>query len=111
MPEGKADQALTDFVKEKKTTLDTLKRDMASNGYPFDYFKQKFENRVKLQSYLEDIVLADSIDPQDRQQRYTNWLSNARTLAKVVYYDKNLETLVKSGSGGSCGGGSCSVRQ
>ncbi len=111
LPEGKADQALTDFVKEKKTTLDTLKQDMASNGYPFDYFKQKFENRVKLQGYLEDIVLADSIDPQDRQQRYTNWLSNARTLAKVVYYDKNLETLVKSGSGGGCSGGSCSVRQ
>ncbi len=111
LPEGKTDQALADFVKEKKTTLDALKQDMASNGYPFDHFKQKFENRVKLQNYLEDIVLADSIDPQDRQQRYTNWLSNARTLAKVVYYDKNLENLVKSGSGGGCSGGGCSVRQ
>lgn len=111
LPEGKADQALADFVKEKKTTLDALKQDMASNGYPFEYFKQKLENRVKLQIYLEDTVLADSIDPQDRQQRYTNWLTNARTLAKVVYYDKNLETLVKSGNGSSCGGGGCSVRQ
>lgn len=112
LPAGKVDQALKAFVKEKNTTVDDLKREMVSTGYPFDYFKQKFEDRVKLQNYLEKIVLADSTDPEDRQQRYSNWLANARTLAKVVYYDKNLEALVRAGSGGGCGGGGsggCSV--
>ncbi len=108
----KVDQALTEFVKEKNTTLDAFKSDLASYGYPYEYFKQKFENRIRLQNYLEEIILADSLDPEDRQQRYGNWLSNARTLAKVVYYDKNIEAQVRAGSGGGCGGGgssSCSV--
>lgn len=112
LPEGTVDRALSDFVKQKNTTLDALKRDMATNGYPFDYFQRKFENRVKLQNYLENIVLADSIDSEDRRQRYSNWLTNARTLAKVVYYDKNLEARVKASGSRSCGGGgSCSTSQ
>ena len=112
LPAGKVDLALSEFVAEKKTTLEALKREMASNDYPFDYFKRKFESRVMLQNYLEEIVLADSIDPNDRQQRYTNWLTNARALAKVVYFDKNLEALVNASSGGGCSGGGsggCSV--
>jgi hypothetical protein len=97
------EQALAAFVGERKTSLEELKRNMASSDYPFKYFMRKFEQRVKLQDYLEQVVLADSLDPADRRQRYGNWLTNARTLAKVVYYDKNLEALIKAGSG--CGGG------
>lgn len=109
LPDGKVEQALAAFVGEKKTTLEELKRNMAANGYPFEYFMRKFKRRVKLQDYLEQVVLADSLDPADRQQRYGDWLTNTRTLAKVVYYDKNLEALVKAGSGSGCSGGGCST--
>ena len=90
-------------------TLEQLKRNLEDNGYPFDYFRRKFGQRIRLQDYLEEKVLSDSVDPDQRQQRYGNWLTNARTLAKVVYYDKKIESLVKAGSGSSCGGGGCSV--
>lgn len=108
IPQNRVEQALSSYAGERKITVEELKRNMESNGYPFDYFKRKFEYRVKLQSYLDEIVLAGGMDTQDRQQRYGNWLANARTLAKVVYYDKNLEALVKAGSGG-CSSGGCST--
>ena len=101
--------ALQDYTKQKNMTLEQLKRNLEDNGYPFDYFKRKFDRRIRLQDYLEEKVLSDSVDPDQRQQRYGNWLTNARTLAKVVYYDKKIESLVKAGSGSSCGGGGCSV--
>lgn len=109
---GRIDNALSDYTKEKNITLDQLKSDLEANGYPFEHFKKKFGQRVKLQRYLEEEILSSSIDPDDRQQRYGNWLSNARSLAKVVYYDKSIEALVKSGNGGGCSGGGsggCSV--
>ena len=30
-----------------------------------------------------------------KQQQYRDWFNNARLLAKVVYYDRQLETIVK----------------
>ena len=102
---SKVDNAMLEYMKEKNTTLKEFEKSLEANGYPFAYFKRKFGQRVRLQDYLEEKVLADSLDPDDRQQRYGNWLANARTLAKVVYYDKAIEALVKSGSGGGCGGG------
>lgn len=110
--DDKIKDALSKYVKEKNITLDQLKSDLDANGYPFDHFKKKFSQRVKLQTYLEEEILSGSIDPDDRQQRYGNWLANARALTQVVYYDKEIETLVKSGSGSGCSGsgnGGCSV--
>lgn len=110
--DGSIDQALLEYTNAKNITLDQLKSDLEANGYPFDHFKKKFGQRVKLQRYLEEEILTGSIDPDDSRQRYGNWLSNARSLAKVVYYDKSLEALAKSGSGGGCSGGGsggCSV--
>lgn len=109
--EKQIDSAMLAYAKEKNVTLAKLESDLENNGYPFDHFKSIFARRITLQSYLEENVFPDSVDPDDRQQRYKSWLANARSLAKVVYYDKALETIVKAGGGVGCsgGGGNCSV--
>ncbi len=107
--QDKVDEAMQAYLEQRKITLEQLKADLVKNDYPFDYFKQKFDQRVRLKHYLEDIVFAGSVDPDDREQRYSNWLVNARTLAAVKYYDKGLDALAASSAAGSCGGsGSCS---
>lgn len=111
--EAKVKAALAEYSRQRGISIGQIKNDMQANDYPFDHFQKKFAQRVRLQSYLEEKILAESITPDDRQQRYADWLANARTLANVVYYDKDIEALVKSGGGApSCGGrgggGSCS---
>ncbi len=113
VPSAKVEAALAEYIQQREISIDQLQSDMQANDYPFNHFQKKFTQRVRLQSYLDEKILAKSIDTDDRQQRYANWLANARTLAKVVYYDKDLEALVKAGGGGvSCsgsgGGASCS---
>ena len=103
------DQALDAYLSKRQTTLDAFKASLEASGYTFDYFKQKFSQRQRIQSYITEVVLNDSLDQDDRQARYANWLSNATGLAKVVYYDKALEALVQSSSSSGCGGSSCSV--
>lgn len=106
LPTGRVEQAMQAFLNERKTNMADFKKDLKTNGYDFNYFEKKFAQRVRMQSYLDERILSGSIDPDDRQQRYTSWLTNARALAKVVYYDKAIESLVQSaGSGGGCGGG------
>lgn len=118
LPAGRVEQAMQAFLTERKTNMADFKKDLTSNGYDFNYFEKRFAQRVQLQSYLDERVLSGSIDPDDRQQRYASWLANARALAKVVYYDKEIESLVQStgssggcggGGGASCSGGSCSA--
>ncbi len=64
--------------------------------FPLRIFQKKFAQRVRLQSYLEEHVLAASADPDEQQKRYAAWLNNAWLLANVVYYDKALERPVKT---------------
>ncbi len=102
-------KALKDYLTQRRLTLDQFKTDLENSNYPFDYFQKKFAQRVLVQSYIDERVLVDSTDPDDRQQRYANWLSNAIALSKVVYYDKSIEDLTKSGNSAGCGGSSCSI--
>lgn len=109
VPVQRVEQAMQAFLNERDTNMTDFQKDLKANGYDVNYFKKKFAQRVRLQSYLDERILSGSIDPDDRQLRYTSWLANARALAKVVYYDKEIESLVQSaGSGGGCGGSSCS---
>ena len=100
---------MADYLAQRQLSLEQFKTDLQASNYTFDYFKKKFAQRVQVQSYIEDRVLADSTDAQDRQQRYNSWISNATALSKVVYYDKTIEDLIKASAGSGCGGGSCSV--
>ena len=85
--------------------------ELKENGYEMDYFRKKFETRVLINKYLEEKILPGVTNEYEKQRRYSFWFNNARLLAKVVYYDKDLERLVrKSSSGGGCSGGTCSVK-
>ena len=72
---------------------------------------KKFEIRVLINKYLGDIILDGATDEFEKQRRYGSWFNNARLLAKVVYYDKDLERLIqtRSAGGGCSGGSSCSA--
>jgi copper chaperone len=100
-----------DYLSKKGITRQELKRNLADNGYGYDYFYKKFENRLTIDRYLEDRVLSGLSTEMEKRQRYADWYNNARLLAKVVYYDKNLEKTVKNSSAaGGCGNG-CSTKQ
>lgn len=102
-------QSMDNYLNKRQLSIAAFKANLNASGYTYDYFHKEFSQRLRVQSYLENVVLTESVDSEDRQQRYANWLSNATALAKVVYYDKRLEALVKSGSQSGCGGTSCSV--
>lgn len=86
------DAAMAELASSKGKTVNQLEKELESNGYPAAYFKKRLANQLRLEAYLEEHILSGLTDPSDRQQRYSDWLNNARLLTKVVYYDKSLET-------------------
>jgi copper chaperone CopZ len=98
------EQEFDNYITQKNNDLRTFKASLAENGYPFDYFMKKFENRVLLRHYIEEQVLRDVANNYDKQQQYQAWFSNARGLSKVTIYDKQLERLTQNQSTrGGCG--------
>ena len=73
-------------------------------------FLKNFENNVTINSYVEDKVLSGVSNEQERQQQYADWFNNAYLLAQIVYYDKTIENIVKSGNSPSGCRGSSSGR-
>ena len=85
-------------LEEFKTTLD-------ENGMTFDYFKKRLETQMLISRYLEEKILTGASSDVERQNLFTSWFNNAKILAEVVYYDKDLERLVQQQSArGGCGG-------
>jgi hypothetical protein len=70
-------------------------------------FLKKFENQITINRYLEENVFSGLSTDVEKQQQYRDWFNNAQLLAKVVYYDRQLETIVKSSSAASGCGSSC----
>ena len=97
------DQEYDNLLAQKNMDSEGFKTIMEKNGYPFDYFMRKFENRVLLRHYIENEVLNNAASDYDKQQQYLAWFNNARTLSKVTIYDKQLERLTQSQSSGGCG--------
>ena len=97
------DQEFDNLLAQKNIDSEGFKAMMEKNGYPFDYFIRKFENRVLLRHYIENEVLNNAASDYDKQQQYLAWFNNARTLSKVTIYDKQLERLTQSQSAGGCG--------
>ncbi len=96
-------QEFDSFITQKGISLDQFKTALSASGYPFDYFKKKFENRVLLRRYIEDHVIHMSASDYDKQQQYLTWFNNAKALSTVVIYDKQLERLSQKQSSGGCG--------
>jgi copper chaperone CopZ len=98
------DQEFDKFLAQKNIDPEGLKESLEKNGYPFDYFMRKFENRVLLRHYIENQVVTNAASDYDKQQQYLAWFNNARSLSKVTIYDKQLERLTQSqAAGGGCG--------
>jgi len=106
------DAEFQNHLKQKGIGVEKFKTELEKAGYSFDYFMKKFENRILINRYLEDNIFESATNSFEKQRRYASWFSNARLLAKVVYYDKEIERLVQTRSAGGCSGGSsCSARK
>jgi hypothetical protein len=101
------EQEFNNFIMQKNIDREGFKTSLEENGYPFDYFMKKFENRVLLRHYLEEQVLSGGVSDFDKQQQYLAWFNNARVLSKVTIYDKQLERLTQNQSAGGGCGSSC----
>jgi copper chaperone len=97
-----------EFLVKKGMTSDAFKSSLEQNGVSYDRFTKKFEFRVLVSEYLDSEILSGTSNEFEKQQRYFEWFNNTKLLAKVVFYDKDLEQLVQNRSGG-CGGGGCSA--
>jgi len=93
------------------TDLTGFNSEINKRGYSPEYFRKKFEMQVLINKYLDTRVLVGLTNDVEKQQQYSTWFNNARLLANVVYYDRELERLVQaqSASGGCSGGSSCST--
>ena len=99
-----------DYLSQKGLTKEQLERMLAGSGYEYDYFIRKFENQITINHYLEQNVFSELSTDVEKQQQYRDWFNNARILAKVVFYDRQLEMIVKNNSGGSGCGNSCTKK-
>ena len=83
--------------------------ELRQNGYPPEYFMKRFGNQVLINTYIDQKVMTAHLNEIEKRQRYADWLANAKLLAEVSYYDKDLERLAQQSSAGGCGS-SCSVK-
>ena len=104
------DLEFNNYLSRKGLTMDQFQSMLAGSGYDYDYFIKKFENQITVNRYLEQNVFNGISTDVEKQQQYSNWFNNARLLAKVVFYDRQLETIVKNNSGGSGCGSSCTKK-
>ena len=107
---GTVELEFENYLSQKGLTEDQFKRMLAGSGYEYDYFLKKFENQITINHYLEQNVFNGLSTDVEKQQQYRDWFNNARILAKVVFYDRELETIVKNSSGGSGCGSSCTKK-
>jgi len=107
LPKQIFEQEFADYLTKKDSTRDQFEQALKDAGYDYAYFVKKFENRVTIDRYLNEKILSGLTNDLEKRQHYADWYNNAQLLAKVVYYDKNLENLVKNNSAGAGCGSSC----
>jgi copper chaperone len=107
LPTPSVQSEFNSFLSQKGMTLDSFKRTIEDSGYDFAYFLKKFENQMTINLYVEEKVLNGILNDVEKRQQYSDWFNNARLLAKVVYYDRELETIAKNSSSASGCGSSC----
>jgi copper chaperone CopZ len=95
------DQEFTIYLRENDQDLETFKAGLKEFGYPFEYYKKKFENQIRIQEYLENTIMKSATTRFQQQALYDQWFRNAQSLAEITYYDKELERLVQNAAAGS----------
>ncbi|MFC1869610.1 cation transporter, partial [Thermodesulfobacteriota bacterium] len=87
-------------------SIEEFKDSLSEMGYNLDYFKKKFKTKLFINKYIDERVLSDASNPAEKQNLFAAWFNNSKTLCEVVYYDKDLETLIRNKSAASgCGAG------
>lgn len=85
--------------------LEDFKRALEESGMTLEYFKKGVETHLLISRYLEEKILRGASHDVERQTLLRSWFNNAKVLAEVSYYDKDLERLVQQQSAqGRCGG-------
>ena len=92
------ERELQTFFRESGKNVEDFKKALNEAGYSFEYFKKKFETKVLINKYLNEKVMADASNQYEEQSLFSSWFNNAKILAEVVYYDKDLEHLIKNQS-------------
>jgi len=95
---------LEEFVGKMGKSPEEFRESLNEIGYDFNYFNKKFEIKVLINKYINDRILTDASNPSEKQNMFTAWFNNSKLLAEVVYYDKDLEKLIRNKSASSgCG--------
>ena len=92
----RVDKELEALVQEHGKNLEEFKKSLEEIGYNFDYFKKKLEIKVLISAYLDERILVNASNQFERQNQFNTWFTNARGLAEVIYYDKDLEGLIRA---------------
>ena len=111
LSDQKVQSEFESFLSQKGMTRQAFIGMLEESGYDYEYFINKFENQVRIKRYVDEKVFSGVSNDVEKQQLYSDWFNNARLLARVVYYDRQLESAVKSNSGGSSCGNSCSTNK
>ena len=98
---------LGEYIRESGKTEKEFMKSILDAGYNYDYFKKKFETGLLINRYVDEKVLAETTNSNDRQKIFASWFNNSKGLAKIVYYDKGIEQAIRNQSvSSSC----CSAR-
>ena len=98
LPPDALEKAFNGYMEQQSISPEEFKRTVENSGLNYDYFLKKFENRVTINTYVEKNILEGLANEKDAQRQYADWFNNARLLAETVYYDKEIETIVKNGN-------------
>ncbi|MBW2283406.1 MAG: cation transporter [Deltaproteobacteria bacterium] len=100
---GEVNAAFEKFVRNSGKTMPEMKAALTEAGYEYDMFMRRFESTVLINKFIDEQVFAGMDDPDEKKRVLTAWFKNAKGSAEVVYYDKEIERLVKGrGGSGSC---------
>lgn len=72
-------------------------------GYDFEYYWKRFELKLLINRYLNEVILIKAQNQYEKQNLFNSWYQDIKKNAEFIYYDKDLERLVKNqGGSGSC---------
>jgi len=103
--EGAVEAELRKVIEQSGKGPDDFREAVNESGMTFEYFKKRLETQLLISRYVDEKILSGASTDAEKQTLFTSWFNNAKILAEVAYYDKDLERLVQQQSAqGKCGG-------
>ncbi|UCF90615.1 MAG: SurA N-terminal domain-containing protein [Desulfobacterales bacterium] len=98
------ERQIQELLAQHGKNLDQFKASLNEIGYDYEYFRKKFEIKVRINQYLNERILSDASNDLEKQNLFNAWFKNSKVLAEVIYYDRDLEGLIQRLSASSgCG--------